>query len=307
MKPILLAGGLPTIDSATKHSTDSLLHNLTRPLMGTGNSWEQIGQEWLTGFINFGIRVVLAVVLFFLGRLAIKYLTKFFRATIAKRAVEGVAATLLDSLFVAILYIVLGISIAVLLGVKSVSFAAVLASMGLAIGMALSGQLQNLAGGVILMVTKPFQIGDFIEAQNESGTVQAVTLFHTRISTPENKMIFIPNGILSSGVVINYSHASTRRVEWIFGVEYGQDFEEAKQLLEHLINSDTRVLQEPVCPFVALKTLNASSVDLVVRAWVKSEEVWDVFFDYNRRVYAEFNKAGINFPFPQLTVHQAGK
>lgn len=301
----VLALGSSVLDSAALSKADSLFRGLAQPLSATDGDWSQISQDWLNGLINFGIRVVLALLLFFAGRFVIKHLTRFFQRTIAKRAIDGVAGSLLDSLFVAILHIVLGISIAALLGVKSVSFAAILASMGLAIGMALSGQLQNLAGGVIIMVTKPFQIGDFIEAQNETGVVQAVSLFHTRISTPENKMIFIPNGILSSGVVVNYSHASRRRVEWVIGVEYGQNYDEARELLLKLINQDERVLQEPMPPFVALKTLNSSSVDIVVRAWVSSEYVWDVFFEFNRQVYTEFNKAGIGFPFPQLTVHQA--
>lgn len=289
------------VDSAKTGDVEQILSSMTSPLLPPDMDWSILLHEWGREAIYFGIRVLLCLLLFFVGRYIINLLTSLFRKALAKRDVQGVAISLLDSILVAVLYITLGIVIATLLGVKSVSFAALLASMGLAIGMALSGQLQNLAGGVIILLTKPFQIGDFIQAQNESGAVRAVSLFHTEVATPENKIIFIPNGILSSGVIVNFSHADRRRAEWIIGIEYNEDFDKVRTLLYELINKDERVIQEPA-PFVALKTLNASSVDVVVRAWVKSEEFWDLYFDFNRTVYTEFNKAGIGFPFPQMTL-----
>lgn len=293
------------VDSASLQSTDAMLNNFTSPIKTNPSELAQVGSEWLIGLLNFGIRVVLAILLFLAGRYLIRHLTGFIRRLILRKAVDGIGSTLLDSIIVAILYILLGIGIAAVLGVQSVSFAAILASMGLAIGMALSGQLQNLAGGVIIMFTKPFNIGDFIDAQTVSGVVQEVNLFHTHISTPDNKSIFIPNGVLSSGVVTNLSGVNTRRVDWVFSVEYGQDFDTAKDLLIKLMNQDERILHDPMEPFVAILKLNSSSVDLTARAWVKSDLYWDVFFDFNKTVYTEFNKAGINFPFPQITVHQA--
>ena len=200
------------------------------------------------------------------------------------------AVTLLDSLFSALCYIALGLTLAGILGVKSVSFAAVLASMGLAVGMALSGQLQNLAGGVIIMVTKPFGIGDFISAQGSEGTVRAVKLFHTEVLTPDNKTTFIPNGVLSSNVIVNFSHEGLRRVEWTIGIE-------------SLLQRDERILTSPE-PTIVLHQLNSSSVDILVRAWVASGDLWAVYWDFNERVYAAFNEQGIGFPFPQLTLHQ---
>lgn len=293
------------VDSTSVESTDAMLGNLTNPLKANPSELAQVGSEWLTGLLNFGIRVVIAIALFLVGRYLIRHLTGSIRRLVLRKTVDGVGSTLLDSIIVAILYILLGIGIAAVLGVQSVSFAAILASMGLAVGMALSGQLQNLAGGVIIMFTKPFNIGDFIDAQTVSGVVQEVNLFHTHISTPDNKSIFIPNGVLSSGVVTNLSGVSTRRVDWTFSVEYGQDFEAAKDLLIKLMKQEARIVNDPMEPFVAILKLNSSSVDLTARAWVKSEDYWDVFFDLNKTVYAEFNKAGIHFPFPQITVHQA--
>jgi hypothetical protein len=175
--------------------------------------------------------------------------------------------------------------------------------MGLAVGMALSGQLQNMAGGVIIMVTKPFGIGDFISAQGIDGTVRAVRLFHTEVLTPDNKAVFIPNGILSSNLVTNFSHEDLRRVEWTIGIEYDEDFERVRQVILDLLAQDERIRTSPE-PVVVLHNLNSSSVDILVRAWVASGDVWNVFWSFNERVYADFNAKGIGFPFPQLTIHQ---
>ena len=261
-------------------------------------------EEWLNAGINFGLRVILVLVLFWLGKVVITRLKKIFNGILRRRNIEGVAVSLLDSVFTAILYIALFLFLAGVLGVKSVSFAAVLASMGLAVGMALSGQLQNLAGGVIIIVTKPFKLGDFISSQGTDGTVKAVRLFHTEVLTPDNKAAFIPNSLLSSNSVVNYSHENTRRVDWTIGIEYNEDFDRARNLLRSIIESDSRILKTPDYT-IALLSLGASSVNIVTRAWTTTENYWDVFFDINERIYKEFNAAGIGFPFPQLTVHQA--
>lgn len=170
--------------------------------------------------------------------------------------------------------------------------------------MALSGNLSNFAGGLIILVFKPFKVGDYIDGQNASGTVKEIQIFHTILSTVDNKIIYVPNGSLSSNAIVNYSKQETRRAEWVFGVEYGEDFERVKAVLERIIAADERILQTPA-PFIGLGSLSASSVDVKVRVWTKSSDYWDVVFDMNRVVYETFNKEGIGFPFPQLTVHQA--
>jgi len=300
----LLSAVLPVDSTATTQLT-SALGTATQPLKLDVNNWfsRAMMNDWLNSGINFGIRVVLAILLFLIGRWVIRRLLRIFERILKRREIDGVAVTLLGSVLTALLYIALFLTLGGVLGVKSVSFAAVLASMGLAVGMALSGQLQNLAGGVIIMVTKPFSIGDYILAQTAEGSVRAVSLFYTEILTPDNKRIFIPNGVLSSGVVVNYSHEETRRVEWTIGVEYDEDFDRVRTALEHLLASDERILKTPE-PTIVLHNLNSSSVDILVRAWVRSEDLWPVFWDFNRRVYEDFNKRGISFPFPQLTVHQ---
>ena len=300
----LLSAVLPVDSTATTQLT-SALGTATQPLELDVTKWfsRAMMNDWLNSGINFGIRVVLAILLFLIGRWVIRRLLRVFERILKRREIDGVAVTLLGSVLTALLYIALFLTLGGVLGVKSVSFAAVLASMGLAVGMALSGQLQNLAGGVIIMVTKPFSIGDYILAQTAEGSVRAVSLFYTEILTPDNKCIFIPNGVLSSGVVVNYSHEETRRIEWTIGIEYDEDFARVRSAIESLLESDERVLKTPE-PTIVLHNLNSSSVDVLVRAWVRSEDLWPVFWDFNRRVYEDFNKRGISFPFPQLTVHQ---
>lgn len=304
MNPLFFAQILPA-DSAAGSELKEAIGAATQPLNLDIKHWfsRSMLEEWLNAGINFGLRVVLVVVLFWLGKVVITRLKKIFNGILRRRNIEGVAVSLLDSVFTAILYIALFLFLAGVLGVKSVSFAAVLASMGLAVGMALSGQLQNLAGGVIIIVTKPFKLGDFISAQGTDGTVKAVRLFHTEVLTPDNKVVFIPNSTLSSSLVTNFSHEELRRVEWTIGIEYDEDYQRVRQVILALLQQDQRILTTPE-PVIVLHKLNDSSVDILVRAWVASGDLWPVFWDFNERVYADFNAKGIGFPFPQLTVHQ---
>lgn len=168
----------------------------------------------------------------------------------------------------------------------------------------MSGNLQNFAGGLIVLLLRPYKVGDLIESQGVTGTVREIQIFHTILVTGDNKVIYIPNGALSSGTVTNYSRESTRRVEWVIGVEYGENYDKVEETTRRIIAEDQRILTDPE-PFVALHALDASSVNVIIRVWVKSEDYWGVYFDMNKTIYSVFNKEGIGFPFPQLTVHQA--
>lgn len=299
----LVAQVLP-VDSAAVQQASSAVSGLTQPLSHESLfNWSKITEGWMDSAINFGIRVVLAIALFSIGVWVIKRITRMVQGLLVKRQLEGVAISLINSILIAALYIALGIFIAGVLGVQSVSFAAILASMGLAIGMALSGQLQNLAGGVIIVLTRPFTIGHFIHTQDVEGTVKAVTLFHTVITTPENKTIYIPNGVLSNNVITNFNSAGTRRVEWIIGIDYAADVNKALELLKRLVEQDPNILKDPE-HFIGVNALAASSVNLIVRGWVKSDDYFPTFFGFNKLVFEEFNKAGIAFPFPQVTISQ---
>ena len=253
--------------------------------------------------VNAGKSILLAIVIFVVGRYVIKLINKLIANMLERRRVEPTIQSFLKSFTNILLTILLVITVISALGVNTTSFAALLASAGVAIGMALSGNLQNLAGGIILLLFKPYKVGDFIDAQGISGIVQEIQIFHTIIQTVDNKQIYIPNGALSSGSVTNYSVKELRRVDWTVSVEYGTDADKVQTTLMKLIEADTRILKDPA-PFIALKELAASSVDFTVRVWVKGTDYWGVFFDMNKQVYEEFNRQGISFPFPQIQVHQ---
>lgn len=264
-----------------------------------------ITQQLVNWGIDAGGRIIGAIIVFIVGRLLVGLLNKLVARILDKRKVEVSVKTFVRSLVNILLTILLIVAVVGKLGVETTSFAALLASAGVAIGMALSGNLQNFAGGLVILLFKPYKVGDFIESQDVLGTVKEIQIFHTILTTVDNKVIYIPNGKLSSDVVINYSHQVTRRIEWVVGVDYGEDYEKVQQIVADILAAENRILQEPA-PFVALHALAASSVNVVARVWVKSEDFWDVYFDINKTIYATFNEKGINFPFPQLTVHQGG-
>lgn len=259
---------------------------------------------WDSG-IEIGKNILAAILIFLVGRLLISFIKKIVTKALNKRQNmdEGIKS-FVKSLVNVTLTVLLLIAVVGALGVETTSFAALLASAGVAVGMALSGNLQNFAGGVMILLFKPIKTGDYIEAQGQAGSVKEIQIFHTVLTTPDNQTIFIPNGPLSSNVIKNYSTQDLRRVDWSFGVDYGTDYEKVKAVIEKLIAADSRILKDPA-HFIALGALADSSVNITVRAWVKSADYWGVFFDMNKIVYETFNKEGIEFPFPQLTVHTA--
>lgn len=265
---------------------------------------EQIIDRLVNWSIEVGKDIIAAVLIYIIGRFVIKQISRLLAKILEKRKLEISVQTFLRSLVSLLLNLVLAFAIISKLGVETTSLAALLASAGVAVGMALSGNLSNFAGGLIILIFKPYKVGDYIETNDASGTVKEIQIFHTILTTLDNKIIYVPNGTLSSDAVTNYSRQVTRRAEWVFGVEYGEDYERVKAVLERIIAADDRILKEPA-PFIGLGALSASSVDIKVRVWTKSSDYWDVYFDMNRIVYATFNKEGIGFPFPQLTVHQA--
>lgn len=261
-------------------------------------------QQLIDWGVSAGGRILGAVIIFIVGRFLISFLNKFVAKVLARRHIDASIQSFVKSLVNIMLTILLIIAVISKLGVETTSFAALLASAGVAIGMALSGNLQNFAGGLIVLLLRPYKVGDLIESQGITGTVREIQIFHTILTTADNKVIYIPNGSLSSGTVTNYSREETRRVEWIVGVEYGEDFDKVERTVRKILAADSRVLPTPE-PFIALHALDASSVNVVIRVWVKSSDYWGLYFDMNKTIYNVFNQEGIGFPFPQLTVHQA--
>ena len=253
--------------------------------------------------VDLGGRILGALIIFIIGKFLINWANKLFAKLLIKRKVDTGVQTFLKSMVSLLLYVMLGLAVIGKLGIELTGFAALLASAGVAIGMALSGNLQNFAGGIIILVFRPYKVGDYIEASTgASGTVQEIQIFHTVLVTADNKVVYAPNGAMSNAVVTNYSHKEVRRVDFNFSVEYGTDFDRVQAVLNGIIAADNRILSTPA-PFIELGQLADSSVNITVRVWTKASDYWGVFFDMNKTVYATFNKEGIEFPFPQLTVH----
>lgn len=281
-----------------------LLDASTAVSQATANiNWEHVLEKLITWGVETGKALVAAILIYVIGRFIIKQINTLLAKSLQKRKFEISVQTFLKSLVNLLLNLVLAFAIISKLGVETTSLAAILASAGVAIGMALSGNLSNFAGGLIVLVFKPFKVGDYIESSQANGTVKEIQIFHTILTTLDNRIIYVPNGALSGNAIVNYSRQETRRAEWVFGVEYGEDYERVKAVLERIIEADSRILKTPA-PFIGLSSLSASSVDIKVRVWTKTEAYWDVYFDMNKIVYDTFNKEGIGFPFPQLTVHQ---
>ena len=264
---------------------------------------DQLIEQATTTGIEIGKSILFAVLLAIVGRYAIKFINRVVAGMLERRNVEPTVQSFLKSFVNITLMILLIITVVGTLGVNTTSLAALLASAGLAVGMALSGNLQNLAGGIIMLFLKPFKVGDFIEAQGVSGTVKAIQIFHTILLTVDNKVLFVPNGSLSSGNITNYTMNDLRRVDLTIGVEYGTETEKVKSVTLALLQKDSRILGDPA-PFIAVKELGDNGVIFTIRVWTKASDYWNVFFDTTERIYAEYNKQGIGFPFPQLQIHQ---
>ncbi len=265
----------------------------------------EITVEWNT-FLEMAIgylpSVLLAIVTLLIGIWIIKKVIRTLKKIFENRKFDPSLIPFLSSLISAALYVMLFISVASMVGIATTSFIAVLGAAGLAIGLALQGSLANFAGGVLILMFKPFKVLDVIEAQGVIAQVTEIQIFHTILKTYDNKVIIIPNGILSNDKIINYSTESTRKVEWVFRISYDDDVDKAKNIILQLINADERILDKNE-PWIKLAAFGDSSVNIKVRTLVNSPDYWDVFFDMNENVKKSFDREGITIPFPQREVH----
>ncbi len=258
---------------------------------------------WLTEMgMAWGLKLLGAIVVLLIGLWIIKAITNKVKKTMEKKDTDASLRSFLLSILGLTLKILLFISVLSMLGIEMTSFIAILAMAGLAIGMALSGTLQNFAGGVMILIFKPFKVGDFIDAQGYMGTVKEIQIFITILKTPDNKTVIIPNGGLSTGALTNFSTEPTRRVDWSFGIAYGDDYDVAKSMVLKLIKADKRIMTNPE-PFIALGEMADSSVNITVRVWVNAADYWGVHFDMNELFYKNTDKHGLSIPFPQMDVH----
>lgn len=251
---------------------------------------------------EYGPKLIGAVITLIVGFIVIGIVVGFVNKMMTRRGVDPSLRPFLKSILSITLKVALIITVIGVLGVEVTSFVAILGAAGLAVGLALQGTLQNFAGGVMILLFKPFKVDDVIDAAGYVGKVNEIQIFNTILKTPDNKTIIIPNGQLSNSSMTNFSTEEQRRVDWTFGIGYGDNVETAKEVLRRLIDADERILQDPE-PFIALSELADSSVNLVVRVWVEAGDFWGVFFDMNEKVHKEFAEEGLNIPYPQMDVH----
>lgn len=268
-----------------------------------GTALQQLGREAL----HFGLKVLLVLVLYVIGAWLIRRIKRGMERYFQRKKTDRAMASFICSFVSIALTVLLIIVLVSTLGINTTSLAALLAAGGMALGMALSGTVQNFAGGLMLMIFKPFKAGDYIEAQGYAGIVTEVTIVGTHLTTIDNRKVVLPNGALSNGNIVNYSSFPLRRIDLPVSVEYGTDAARCREALLAIIREDPRILdaQTPGAadPFVAVQKLSESAVNLIIRAWVKGSDYWPASFDLNERIYTELPQAGIRFPFPQLDVH----
>ncbi|MDD9891035.1 MAG: mechanosensitive ion channel [Gammaproteobacteria bacterium] len=252
--------------------------------------------------ITYGLQLLSAIATLVIGLYVVSIIVKVAGKVFERSNVDASLTGFLSSMISILLKIMVYISAIGMLGVEMTSFIAILGAAGLAVGMALSGTLQNFAGGVMILLFKPYKVGDFIEVQGYSGTVKEIQIFVTVMTTGDNKTILIPNGPLANGSMINYSTQTTRRVDFTFGIAYGDDIDKAYEVLQRLIDADDRILKDPE-PFMGLSQLADSSVNISMRVWVNAADYWGVHFKMNEDVYKSFADADLSIPFPQMEMH----
>lgn len=263
----------------------------------------QLYENLISFLVNYGPKLIGAILAWIIGSWIIKFLVKGLQSLFKRSGFEPSLRSFLVSLTKVLLKILLIISVLGMIGVEMTSFIAILGAAGLAVGMAMSGTLQNFAGGVMLLIFKPFKVGDLIESQGYTGTVKEIQIFVTIILTPENKTVFLPNGAVANGEITNYATEGTIRVDLDFGIGYGESIEAAKKVLYEVVNQHDKVLNNPP-PFVGVNSLGDSAVNLAVRPYASPQDYWTVYFDIYEKGKNALDKAGIEIPFPQRVVHQ---
>ena len=254
----------------------------------------------------YGLRIVAAIVIFIVGRLAAGSIRRMLGKLMRKREVDATLTGFVTNLaYYAVLAFVVIATLAKL-GIQTASFVAVLGAAGLAVGLALQGSLANFASGVLLLILRPFRVGDYVEAGGAAGTVEGINILTTVLKSPDNREITVPNSQITSGSIVNYTAREMRRVDLVAGVGYGDDLDRVKRALEEVLSADDRILSEPA-PTIGLLELADSSVNFAVRPWVRTEDYWAVFFDTQEAIKKRFDSEGISIPFPQTDVHLFGE
>ncbi len=252
--------------------------------------------------VDYAPKLVAGIVILIIGFYLINFFTRSLKKVMDKKGVDPTLIPFLSSIFSVLLKAMVLISVASMVGIQTTSFVAVIGAAGLAVGLALQGSLSNFAGGVLIILFRPYRVGDFVETTGQAGTVHSIQILYTVLKSPDNKTIVIPNSAAMGGTITNYSVEDNRRLDLVFGVSYSDDIKKVKELLTKMAMDDKRVIKEPA-PFIAIKEMADSSVNFLFRVWVKKEDYWPMTFDMQERVKTTFDKEGVSIPFPQRDVH----
>lgn len=286
-------------ESVTDRVVESITDNeLTNSVLHAGN-WVADNQDLL---IQYGVNLISAILILFIGNLIVKGIANGVAKVLRKKNMDEAVVEFLHSLVRYLLFVIVLIAALGRLGVQTASVVAVIGAAGLAIGLALQGSLSNFAAGVLIVAFRPFKSGDYVEIGGVAGSVESIQIFQTILTTPDNKMVVVPNGAVISGAIMNYSHHETRRIDYVIGVSYDADLKKTKEVLTRIVEADPRVLKDPA-PTVGVVALADSSVNFVVRPWVKTPDYWAVYFDLLQAIKEELDQENIAIPYPQMDVH----
>jgi small conductance mechanosensitive channel len=261
-----------------------------------------IKQQAIDLAFRVGPKLILGVIIYLLGRYMIGFVQKIMGKAFERSDVDASLATFLKSFAKAILWVLLLISIATTMGVEMTSFVAILGAAGLAVGLALQGSLANFAGGVLILMFKPFKVGDTVEAQGTTGSIESIDILYTKIRNFDNKVVTVPNGVLANNLIVNYSQKPTRRVDMKVGVAYGTDIKKTREIILGVLSKDVRIHQEPAAT-VFFGNFGDSSLDLTIRCWADTDNLWPVYWDNMEAIKEAFEENEIGIPFPQRDVH----
>ena len=264
--------------------------------------WAALLDKAQTLGVDFGIKALIAIVIFVVGRMVARAVSGGLRRVMRKQEVDKILETFVSNLVYWLLMTFVIIAAINQLGIQTTSLIAVIGAAGLAVGLALQGSLSNFAAGVLIVLFRPYRVGDFVEAAGVSGSVLQVQILTTILKTPDNKQIIVPNSEIMSSIITNYSANETRRIDMVFGVGYEDDLDKVRGVLEELVAADSRILKDPAC-VINVHELADSSVNFVCRPWVKTADYWDVHWDLTEKVKKRFDQEGISIPYPQQDVH----
>jgi len=267
-----------------------------------GFDWNELMLMAQTKGVSLGINIVLALLIFYVGRMVVGFITRGLHNVLQRQEVDKTLETFVCNLVRTVLMIVVVIAAISQVGIETTSFIAIFGAAGLAVGLALQGSLSNFAAGVLIVLFRPYRVGDFIEAAGINGVVEQDQILTTILRTGDNKQVIVPNSQIMDSIITNYSAKDTRRVDMVVGVSYSDDLDKVRKTLEELVAADERILDDPACT-IAVSELADSSVNFVVRPWVKTADYWPVMFDMTEAIKKRFDHDGISFPFPQRDVH----